>query len=1087
MRLKNLVLLLLGLGVFNQLLISQERYFPVINYKTKDYGRDFHPENWAIAQDKRGIIYAANAFKLLEFDGRTWNSYPINKEVQILSLAIDESGFVYAGAQNEFGYFSPDKLGKLKYISLSDSLDLKDTEFTNIWKVHSFSGGVAFQSEEKIFIRKKGKTKVINPQNTFHTSFIVNDKLYVRERGRGLLEWNGKELERVKGGEIFDTTGIFTMLPFENESRKILIGTREKGFWIYDPASDSNRFSKFNIENQKTIDAALVNGGTVTGDGMFVIGTLLNGIFILDKTGKITATVNRNSGLTDNDVKHLILDESKNLWLALNNGISRVEISSPLTFLSEKTGLTGSINALQRYNGVLYAGTTSGLFAEKTDLTSSSVFEPITGIRFPVRCLTLAEGKLIVGTDAGLFEYNGRESDLIGENESFALFYSPEMKLLFSGGSRGLSVFRYNKDFEETNLFSDIQNDIIGIASGNTYKNDSAEIWIGTRYNGVLRIKAGKSKPGSFVAFGRNDGLPEGPVSPAIMNSEIVFATGSGFYRFIDEATVKKSLPDSLKNNKDFLKGYFSSVKPDGAKIGTAVSFITETDSKVWICSDNNTGFFDKLNKMQYIEKPFRGIDVGKINFVYPDEAGIAWIGTTDGLIRYDENKKKDYENVFHGLIRKITSLKDDSVVFMGTNIDTFNGSGTIVLNRIDGKNQVFAYRNNSIRFDFSATFYEFSEKTTFSYFLEGEEETWSHWINTSYKEYSNLREGKYTFRVKAKNVYGKESDHSFYTFTILPPWYRSVTAYIIYTIAGLLLIWLFAQIYSYRLKRENFRLEGIVTERTAEVVRQKDIIENKNIVLEVQKKEIEDSIRYASRIQSAVIPSEKDCFELIPECFVFFRPLNIVSGDFYWISKTDEKVIFTAADCTGHGVPGAIMSMLGVAFLNEIVNKDHVTAPALILNQLRDKVIGALQQQGISGEARDGMDIALVTIDYKMGKIYFAGAYNPLVMIRNGEIIDTPGDKMPIGFYDQMNSFTQHEMKLLKGDRFYMSSDGYEDQFGGPEGKKFKSRKFKQMLLEIHHLPMQKQKEIIEKQFEEWKGELPQIDDIVVTGFEIT
>jgi hypothetical protein len=220
MRLKNLVLLLLGLGVFNQLLISQERYFPVINYKTKDYGRDFHPENWAIAQDKRGIIYAANAFKLLEFDGRTWNSYPINKEVQILSLAIDESGFVYAGAQNEFGYFSPDKLGKLKYISLSDSLDLKDTEFTNIWKVHSFSGGVAFQSEEKIFIRKKGKTKVINPQNTFHTSFIVNDKLYVRERGRGLLEWNGKELERVKGGEIFDTTGIFTMLPFENDSNR---------------------------------------------------------------------------------------------------------------------------------------------------------------------------------------------------------------------------------------------------------------------------------------------------------------------------------------------------------------------------------------------------------------------------------------------------------------------------------------------------------------------------------------------------------------------------------------------------------------------------------------------------------------------------------------------------------------------------------------------------------------------------------------------------------------------------------------------------------------------------------------------------
>jgi serine phosphatase RsbU (regulator of sigma subunit) len=245
----------------------------------------------------------------------------------------------------------------------------------------------------------------------------------------------------------------------------------------------------------------------------------------------------------------------------------------------------------------------------------------------------------------------------------------------------------------------------------------------------------------------------------------------------------------------------------------------------------------------------------------------------------------------------------------------------------------------------------------------------------------------------------------------------------------------------------------------------------------------IRNSIRYAFRIQTTVIPSEEDCLAILPDSFVFFRPLNIVSGDFYWISRLGKKIIFTAADCTGHGVPGAIMSMLGVAFLNEIVNKDMNTQPDIILNHLRDKVIAALQQQGISGEARDGMDIAIICIDEEKQTLQFAGAYNPLIMIRNGEVLETPGDKMPVGIFEIMKPFTCHEIRLEKGDALYMSSDGYKDQFGGPEGKKFKSKKFKQMLLDIHDYPMRSQKEMIEKQFEEWRGAKKQIDDIVVIG----
>jgi serine phosphatase RsbU (regulator of sigma subunit) len=301
-----------------------------------------------------------------------------------------------------------------------------------------------------------------------------------------------------------------------------------------------------------------------------------------------------------------------------------------------------------------------------------------------------------------------------------------------------------------------------------------------------------------------------------------------------------------------------------------------------------------------------------------------------------------------------------------------------------------------------------------------------------------------------------------------------------------MVILWLSARLYSLRLKRENLRLEGIISERTAEIVRQKDEIVEKNSVLEYQKKEIEDSIRYARRIQAAVIPSEKLCQEIFPESFVFFRPLNIVSGDFYWISRVENKIIYTAADCTGHGVPGAFMSMLGVAFLNEIVNKDKITSPELILDSLRDKVIQALQQQGVTGETRDGMDIAMICIDLNAQTLEYAGAYNPLIMVRNGELSEIPGEKMPIGIYENMHGFVKHEIKIERGDTFYMYSDGYEDQFGGPDGKKFKSRKLKNLLLSINGHPVQKQKEILESNFDSWKGELPQVDDIVVVGIAI-
>ncbi len=264
-------------------------------------------------------------------------------------------------------------------------------------------------------------------------------------------------------------------------------------------------------------------------------------------------------------------------------------------------------------------------------------------------------------------------------------------------------------------------------------------------------------------------------------------------------------------------------------------------------------------------------------------------------------------------------------------------------------------------------------------------------------------------------------------------------------------------------------------------------VLEEKNELISQQKQEITDSIRYASRIQRAILPSDDLLAETLPEHFVLYLPRDIVSGDFFWITSHGHKVVIVAADCTGHGVPGAFMSMLGVSFLYEIVNKEGIMQPAAILNFLRVHIKTTLSQKGKADEQKDGMDISLCVLDRHEMKLEWAGAYNPLYLIRKGELIEYKADKMPVAIHmlDHM-PFTNHEIAIEKGDTFYISSDGYADQFGGTEGRKFMSKKYKELLLTIWDKPMQEQKEILNKAHLDWKGEHEQVDDILVMGVRI-
>ncbi|HOK26395.1 MAG TPA: YfiR/HmsC family protein [Bacteroidales bacterium] len=290
----------------------------------------------------------------------------------------------------------------------------------------------------------------------------------------------------------------------------------------------------------------------------------------------------------------------------------------------------------------------------------------------------------------------------------------------------------------------------------------------------------------------------------------------------------------------------------------------------------------------------------------------------------------------------------------------------------------------------------------------------------------------------------------------------------------------------AYKIKKEaNIALEEknrLIMAQKDEIERQRDIAAAQRDQIAYQKKHITDSIMYAKRIQAALIPS-LELFSDKLEHFVLYKPLAIVSGDFYWVSTKDNLQVIIAADCTGHGVPGAFMSMLGVALLNEIVNEKNIFMPDQILNRLREEVIKSLKQVPDEESVKDGMDAAVCTIDFNNHVLYYAGANCPLYLIRGTELIHYRADKMPVAIHYKMQPFTLNTIELQKGDAFYIFSDGYADQFGGPAQKKFMTGKLKETLLEIASKPMLEQGEILDRIFEEWKGDNPQVDDVTLIG----
>jgi len=582
-------------------------------------------------------------------------------------------------------------------------------------------------------------------------------------------------------------------------------------------------------------------------------------------------------------------------------------------------------------------------------------------------------------------------------------------------------------------------------------------------------------------------------------------------------------------------------------------SIIEDSDGEIWVGTKGGLSRYLGNNHFQNFTVKNTDIPNNVIMGMLEDSEQNIWLTTNQGLCKFNRvtHKAKTYD-VKDGLQSNEflvgSYFKTKKGMFLIGGINGFNAfypekikinpnKPYIVITDLMVSNQKFytdtnitekkylklTYKQNDLTFSFVAIDYILPEKNQYAYKLEGYDQEWIYSKYLRIARYTNLPPGHYTFRVIGSNndgIWNKEG--TFIHIYIKPAFWQTLAFKIGLGILILALAFTFYKVRMRMLKIQKKKLEEEVKRQTKEIrekneeitiqnsvlIQQKEEIQTQRDQIEEQhkiaiaqrdlialhKKEIEDSIIYAKNIQTAALPENKLIQLLFNEFFILFMPRDIVSGDFYWASQKKGKIIAVAADCTGHGVPGAFMSMLGISFLNKIVNEKEILEPNIILDSLRANIVKALKQS-VDGVTKDGMDISVCVIDNKKQTLEFASANNSMYMIRNNELTEIEADSMPVAIYDNMKPFNKIVINIEPDDVFYMFSDGYADQFGGPKSKKFKYSNLKKLFLKIHKMPMQEQKKYLNDTIVKWMnfpdkytGEDKhfQIDDILIFGIRV-
>ncbi|MFZ5941178.1 MAG: triple tyrosine motif-containing protein [Bacteroidota bacterium] len=1082
--------------------------FPLISNYPPEVTRGSE-QNWTMVQDERGILYVGNDDKgILEYDGSEWKTINISNNSTIRSLTLDNEGTVYVGAVAEFGYLAPDTKGTLHYRSLLPRTDTTFHLFYDVWKSYYLDGNVYFCTMKYIFrydIQKDTVYAFNVPENTLF-SFVIDGHFYSTTFVNGIAELKADTFGIVKGSECYTKENIFAIEKFDEG--RLIIGSDVTGLSIFDTRSGSVDFS---FTSDFINDYIVENGISQIlkpSPDKFLVSTLSGGLLLLSAKGELLEIITKNDGLQDNSVYYSYIQKQSSinspLFSALSIGITKTELNSPFRVFNEKAGgLQGLIHVITRFNNRLYVGTKIGLFCT-VESKSGVRFRRVGDMTEVWSLITFKKDQrevLIAASDGGLFEIDrnnntvqldeiiqGKKDNQESKYRPFCIYQDPVYVNRFYIGDENSVVYlkyengSYYEDLKLTKVPDEVRT--LGIDS-------ARNLFFATKIGGIGKVAVDDSRA-SYTMLGTENGLPSPDRNQVTCLDGVVYVgTTDGIYHY--NYQTNRFYRDSVLN-PFLMKGQ-----------NTIQTIHKDYDGEFWISIENSIRGWSLIRLVPedtgyvQVSKPFFRLPAFSTDVIYSVPGEGVWFSNSNELYHYDKQVAYEAGEPGQTLIRGVT-IDNDSLIFDGNFYHTYE-NGKIRISTLQDKESIpdIPYRYNNIEFRWTYPYFIGEDKTLFSYQLEGFDRTWSSWDRVFYKDFTNLPYGNYTFKVKALNIFGEESEAGSYSFVILRPVYATFVAYLGYIIISGLIIFFIIKLYTRRLKLENIRLEGVIQERTAEIRKQKE--------------ELTDSIEYASRIQRALLPTEKVLEDAQLDHFILFRPRDIVSGDFYWMGQRDGKVFFVAADCTGHGVPGAFMSMLGISFLDEIIIKSGVTDTNLILDSLREHVITSLKQSGKSiGEStKDGMDLSMVRIDSENHSFQFSGAYNPLYYVREltaeekatvarGEELETGrgdfynathilfqlrADQMPIGISEKKMDFSATE---LPNDNYtlYLFSDGYLDQFGGSEGKKFMSKNFKKLMLDIQAYPMAEQRKLMEKTLLEWMGHEPQIDDILVVGIRL-
>lgn len=1028
--------------------IAQSYYkYPIVNFTPKNYGKNQNAQNWAVTQSKEGLIYSGSSNGLIEFDGYKWNFLPA-RTGWTYSVACDSNNTLFVGGQNYFGCYIKDSIGSLYYEPLSEKLLAKDhAPITNIWRTFAGKDKIYFQSNEAIYVYDYKTIKEIKPETSFHLSAFCNDQLFVRERQKGLMKCVNDKLVLIPNSQVFAEYGMFSIQPFDKN--QLLITTQEKGLYLYNTQTDE--FKEYITKNNSIWYNAKLLGCIKLKNGKYAFNSQFYGTIIFDPANEEINFVNSSIGLLDDFVIAQFEDKTGNLWLALNSGLAKVYLRSPL---QSYTSMQGSVNDVINYNNKTFAATSNGIFIkteQDADFVHDLSFAPQT-----VWQLAVNNNKLYTVTDGGLFEYTGTGYKKIINGNFRKIKFLQNGKILI-GGTSDVGLTLYNKDLkEEYNFIFEITGEILGIEEEPS-NSPNKYYWISTQ-NAVYKITDDGSPVFKVDAFGEDFGLPNDWKYPFLFNNKIVIGNHSGLFE------LQKDAKGSLFETTPFYK--FETAQNN-------FSFIKDNGDKTLAIINNQPHIIYKKDG-QEVYTPFLPIDMGKENTLYYENKKL-YICLEEGLVVFDEAKFNPKKEDFEIIVRKI-STKNDSVLFAGQEWNTFNIA------------QALKYRYNELSIEFTANYLYQEEKTLYRYKLEGADTSFSNWTTERKIKFNNLHEGNYKLIIQAKNIFEQQGKDLIVEFTILPPWYRTTLAYILYVIGFGLILFVSIRVASYRLKAQNKHLDNLVKERTKEIEHKNEELKEQNEQILHQKQEITDSINYAKRIQNAILPPLVEIKNSWKDTFVFFQPKDIVSGDFYWYNKIDEKeFLIASADCTGHGVPGGFMSMVCSDKLNEAVNHTH--EPDAILKMVNKRIKQSLRQDNKEGSTKDGMEIALLKVNTQNKIIKYSGANRFLWIIRadSNEVEEIKPTKAGIGGHtDDSQEFALHEIQFNTGDRLYMSTDGYGDQFGGKEGKKLMTKNFKHFLISIKDLPIDEQAEHLKSNINKWMGNHEQVDDILVIGIKM-